>query len=104
VVAETLEVEMTDGKFLYVPTPAHRCVQPEITTFGPNPPGSDVPAVSTLAAGTVWECGDCGTVWKVRYCHPRQLGLVGGNSWFRERRRERRERLGLSWWQRERQP
>jgi hypothetical protein len=64
---------------------------------GPTDPKSGVPATTTIEAGTVWEC-ECGVTWKVRYHFPRNHGMVPGNRWFRERRRERRKRLSRWKW------
>jgi hypothetical protein len=91
--------------FLYVPDvePEHRCQPPEVTKFGPAG-SSGVPTVTSLPVGSKFFC-ECGKVRVVYWKPAEQFGnvrIVGGLAWRAETRRERRRRLGLRWWQRER--
>lgn len=87
-------------------TVRHHCRPPAIRRFGDcvGPGRNRVPTVVTLhPEGARFHCDGCGTVWVVwnkpptrgRYCY-----MAGGLEWRRETRRDRRQRLGLRWWQR----
>lgn len=83
----------------------HVCNPPRIMTFqSPQPPSKNWTAPAVVLhhpAGTRFHC-DCGTTWVV-WNRPAQVGVhivvVGGLEWREETRRERRQRLGLRWWQ-----
>lgn len=83
------------GRYLHRPTvDTHRC----------DPPDADfLRWVHGHPVGTVWEC-PCGRVWHVVHVPIEHRGghcIVAHREWRPETRRQRRQRLGLRWWQKE---
>ena len=84
-----------------VPEPVHRCDLPPIRTWDDD--AEDVFAtIQEIPTGTRFTC-DCGLVHVVVWIQPQMSAtcyVVGKREWQRETRKQRRERLGLRWWQR----
>jgi hypothetical protein len=82
------------GQFLRTPEQrSHVCPLPD----------ESIPTWTSQPVGTVWQC-DCELVWVVERVPTVRYGgraTVAHNEWRRESRRERRRRLGLRWWRRE---
>jgi hypothetical protein len=81
---------------------AHRCSPPPIRTWDDK--AEDVFAtVRHLPIGTRFTCEDCGRV-AVVVMEPeiitRTMVVCARRVWQEESRRQRRQRLGLRWWQR----
>lgn len=82
-------------------TVPHHCRPPAVRLAGFD---GDRPWVHhPHPAGTRYHCDGCGAVWVV-WDRPTYRGptivVMGGLEWRRETRKERRQRLGLRWWQR----
>lgn len=81
-----------NGEIIYRPDVDHRCQPPRFEPFG----SGGVPV------GTAWRCDTCGRVYRVRWVRAQDHGatrVVAHPEWRRETRRQRRQRLGLRWWQ-----
>jgi hypothetical protein len=87
--------------------PKHYCKQPDILVIEDDGQGGEdwFPTLTIVhPTGTRFICDDCDQVWVSTWIP----GYVTGNTavmptyeWTEETRKQRRQRLGLKWWQRE---
>ena len=86
----------------------HHCRPPEIIVWGDSPPmeheydHQPPPILSWLPDGSRFICDTCGDVWVVETRETGYVNVMNHPAWYRETKRQRRQRLGLRWWQRER--
>lgn len=84
----------------------HCCELPHIVVSGPQP-DMDKPNFEPIRiahpTGTRYFCPGCSKVWTVVWIpdwHGSQAVICAHHAWQRETPRQRRQRLGLHWWQR----